>query len=371
MPFVSDRIQSMKNNEFSESKEAPVISIDVKHSTNSQFKSRFTFDVNNIQQTLQKEIIGQTDIIDQVVNMLHVVRADITEKNKPLYVALFLGPTGVGKTETVRVLADAIYKDKDAFSRIDMNTLAQEHYAAAITGAPPGYIGSKEGSTLFDEEKINGSFSKPGMVLFDEIEKADKTVIQSLLNVLDNGKMILSNGERTINFRNTMIFMTSNIAASQIIRWTDNSWTAKCRRFLQLLLPKNFGKSNKDILKRIIYTELEKEFAPEFINRIDDILIFNWLENETFDSILNKMIADLNKRIKNHNCKIILDDQAKRYILNKGFNRQYGARAMKRQLRQLLEVPLAKYLTELTYTDKEFDILISTTNNKLTFSKND
>ena len=368
MPFISDRLQNTNNNKAILNKEESILSTNTNSSV-SNYKSRFTFDVNEIQQKLQKEIIGQTEVIEQITSMLHVVRADITEKNKPLYVALFLGPTGVGKTETVRILAESIYKDKESFSRVDMNTLAQEHYAAAITGAPPGYIGSKDGSTLFDEEKLNGSFSKPGMVLFDEIEKADSSVIQSLLNVLDNGKMILANGEKTINFRNTMIFMTSNIAAKKIIRWTDDSWTAKCRRLFQYLLPRNIGKSSKEILKRTIYDELEKHFAPEFINRIDDVLIFNWLENETFESILNKMILDLNKRIKNHKCKVVLDEQAKQYILDKGFNRQYGARAMKRQLRNLLEVSLAKYLTELTYDEKEFEILVSANKNELTFSK--
>src|SRR5690606_32324507 len=125
--------------------------------------------------------------------------------------SLLLGPTGVGKTEVVRLIAEAIHGQPDAFCRIDMNTLAQEHYAAALTGAPPGYVGSKEGTTLFDAEAIAGTFSRPGIVLFDELEKASTEVLRSLLNVLDSGRLTLSGGGRTLDFRNCLIFMTSNV----------------------------------------------------------------------------------------------------------------------------------------------------------------
>ena len=153
----------------------------VKPTTNTQHASekqtvlgqpRFHFELQKVMQYLHDRIIGQEAALNEIEKMLHVVKADFSAPDRPLSVTLMLGPTGVGKTETVRLIAEAIYGRPDAFCRIDMNTLAQEHYAAAITGAPPGYVGSKEGHSLFDETAIAGSHTRPGIVLFDELEKA-------------------------------------------------------------------------------------------------------------------------------------------------------------------------------------------------------
>ena len=172
-----------------------------------------------------------------------------------------LGPTGVGKTETVRLIAEAIYGRPDAFCRIDMNTLAQEHYAAALTGAPPGYVGSKEGHSLFDETAIAGSHTRPGIMLFDELEKASSEVIRGLMNVLDTGKLTLTAGTKTIDFRNCMIFMTSNVGAQAAQQYLDklNLLPQKVQQLCLKRMP----------TQRIIEKVMQRKFDPEFLNRID------------------------------------------------------------------------------------------------------
>ena len=179
---------------------------------------RFTFEPAQVMALLRSRIVGQDAALAQMEGLLKVVKADIGERERPLSVNLFMGPTGVGKTEIVRLLAQALHGRADGFCRIDMHTLAQEHYAAALTGAPPGYVGSKEGISLFNSELIQGSYSRPGIVLFDELEKASQEVVRSLLGILENGQLTLAGGARTLDFRNSLIFMTSNIGAQQARR---------------------------------------------------------------------------------------------------------------------------------------------------------
>ncbi|WP_019243437.1 MULTISPECIES: AAA family ATPase [Bacillus] len=218
MPFINDKLEYYSNQIDKEKEQLELTEYTLqKENPLAKRPSRYVFQVEKVMDRLQKSIFGQENIMDKLEGMLRLVHADISANDRPLYVAMFLGPTGVGKTETIRILAESIYGNKEQFCRIDMNTLTQEHYAAALTGAPPGYVGSKEGHTLFDEEKIAGTFSKPGIVLFDEIEKADSHVIQTLLNVFDNGKMVISSGERTIDFRNSLIFMTATLVQKQFI----------------------------------------------------------------------------------------------------------------------------------------------------------
>lgn len=334
MPFMTDKLKSFETT--SDTTSLPV------HTDKKQreLKTRFTFQPDSVSEELRKRIFGQDHVLTRITDMLEFVYADITEKSRPLYVVMLLGPTGVGKTETVNLIAQSIYGDSQAYSRIDMNTLSQEHYAAAITGAPPGYIGSKEGATLFQEEKISGTFSKPGIILFDEVEKADRNVLQSLLNVFDNGKLILANGDRTIDFRNSIIFMTSNLGSKQILELADSRF----KKGSYKLRPSNWRKSDQEILQTIIKKELEKAFPPEFINRIDDTIIFNWLGKNDFEPVLDRQISDLNDRLKKHHCQVTLTPSAKTYIIKKGFDKQYGARSMKREIRKLIEIPLAKKL---------------------------
>ncbi|WP_100401061.1 AAA family ATPase [Bacillus sp. FJAT-44742] len=368
MPFINDKLKSYQsvnlNHEERLDEKYPY-----KASKISKMKTRFTFSPENVMHQLTRSIYGQHSMIEKVSDMMYVVHADITEKDRPLYVAMFLGPTGVGKTETVRVIAESIIGEKEGFSRIDMNTLAQEHYAAAMTGAPPGYVGSKEGHTVFNEEKIEGSFSKPGIVLFDEIEKADQSVTQSLLNVFDNGQMVLANGEKTLDFRNSMIFMTSNIGSRQIFEFAEDHFKAKWKRLLYRMNPTYWGKDENYVLQKIIHKQLEKQFPPEFINRIDDIIIFNWLGGEALEPMIDKITDELNKRLEKHHCRVELDDQTKEFLIKKGFDKQYGARAIKRLVRQYVEIPLGKVLREEEYTGQIVTYKAFVESNKITFKK--
>lgn len=346
MPFITDKLKDMTQRQAAS--EIP----EEETGDNKRLVTRFRFNVEDVCKHVRSKIYGQDETINRLEETLKIIWSDITEPYRPLYVALFLGPTGVGKTEMIRALAEAIHGNPEAFCRIDMNTLTQEHYAAALTGAPPGYVGSKEGSTLFDTALIEGSYSKPGIVLFDEMEKASDQVIYSLLNVMDNGMMVMTSGERKINFRNSMIFMTSNLGAEEIMGFADDSLKGALKRTTWNLSPKHWGQRKQNLLKTIVHSKLEERFSPEFINRFDDIFVFNWLEKNGLDQILGTLISSLNQRILKYNCRINLEDDAKEFLLKKGFDRKYGARNLKRTVRKYVEIPLASHLSNRLQQDR-------------------
>ena len=267
MPFINDRLAE-NHNSIAQAK------------PRAQFnrQSRFLFEPDKVMDLLRKRIVGQADVLAAMDNLLQTVKADISSEQRPLSVNLLIGPTGSGKTETVRVIAEAIHGSSDKLCRIDMNTLAQEHYTAALTGAPPGYVGSKEGQTLLDVEAIQGSFSKPGIVLFDELEKASNEVIRALLNILDTGKLKLASGTKDIDFRNTLVFMTSNVAAKK----TDlqSGWR---RWFLRPVVDES----------HLLDHALHERFDPEFLNRIDRTLSFQRLGEQSLPALLDIELAKL------------------------------------------------------------------------------
>ncbi|MDD1015888.1 AAA family ATPase [Pseudomonas rubra] len=306
----------------------------------SGLHSRFRFDVEAIMASLREEILGQDAALQLVQDMLQVIRADITDPRRPLFVALFLGPTGVGKTEIVRALARALHGDADAFCRVDMNTLSQEHYAAALTGAPPGYVGAKEGTTLLDQDKLEGSLGRPGIVLFDELEKASVEVTHALLNVFDNGMLTVASGERTYSFRNSLIFMTSNLAAREIQRYDErrSRWPGRW-------LPRPAASRHQDI-ERLVRDKLIGAFAPEFVNRIDSIVTFNWIEQPIVEQLVALELRRLNRRLTRHHCQLELEPALLQSLARSGFDRQFGARSLRRSLRSRLEVPLAQFLLD-------------------------
>lgn len=369
MPFINDKLNYYNEKtegqllESTESVERKVTAFMRKE------PSRYTFRVSDVMERLRGSIYGQEKVMENLEGMLNLVHADISEKDRPLYIGMFLGPTGVGKTETIRILAESIYGDKDQFCRIDMNTLSQEHYAAALTGAPPGYVGSKEGNTLFDEEKITGSFSKPGIVLFDEIEKADASVIQTLLNIFDNGKMVVSSGERTISFRNSLIFMTSNLGSKAIFDFAYQDFKSQLKRLIYRMRFSNWGQSHHSLLEKIIQNELEREYTPEFLNRIDDICVFNWLEGEPAFSIIDKNIEELNGRLKKHYYQVELETDAKSFLLDKGFSKQYGARSIRRVIRKYIEIPIAKQIQVGDQVEGSIRFLVTARHDDLVFTK--
>ncbi|TVT88103.1 MULTISPECIES: AAA family ATPase [unclassified Pseudomonas] len=294
---------------------------------------RFTFEPAQVMALLRSRIVGQEAALAQVERLLKVVKADIGERDRPLSVNLFMGPTGVGKTEIVRLLAQALHGRADGFCRIDMHTLAQEHYAAALTGAPPGYVGSKEGISLFNSELIQGSYSRPGIVLFDELEKASQEVVRSLLGILENGQLTLAGGTRTLDFRNSLIFMTSNIGAHQARRHRQR-FAQGWRRLLRV-----FVRGEAAVLEEALHGH----FEPEFLNRIDRILMFEPLDKRWLDALLDVELEKLNQRLAAHQRSLSMDASARAWLCRQ-HDARFGARALGRRVRVELEPAIAECL---------------------------
>ena len=340
MPFINDRLadterlrlETERRVEAGRDRSGASIAVGAP----AGIESRYRFDVDAIMAAIHREILGQDDALATVERMLRIVRADISDPHRPLHTALFLGPTGVGKTELVRALARSLHGDAEAFCRVDMNTLSQEHYAAALTGAPPGYVGSKEGTTLLDQERLEGSLRKPGIVLFDELEKASDEVVEALLNVFDNGLLTVASGERTYSFRNTLVFMTSNLGARRLQRDAERR-----QRFPgRWLLPG----PQRERQYRLVERELLGRFAPEFVNRIDSISVFQWLDGDTLNELVDLELARLNRRLEKHRVELHLTEPVHRQVREAGYDRKFGARAMRRAMRHIVEAPLAEYL---------------------------
>ena len=341
MPYLTDKLNDAERRRADRealAAESATALLSEAEPTGVNLQSRYSFDVASVMGVVRHEVRGQSKALESIERMLKVVRADIADPRRPPFTALFMGPTGVGKTETIRALARGLYGDADAFCRIDMNTLSQEHYSAALTGAPPGYVGAKEGSTIFDQELLEGSRGRPGIMLFDEVEKASPEVTQALLNVFDNGQMTVASGERVYNFRNTIVFMTSNLGARDLYWHQERfkgglGWWRALRERL-----------TGDDLDKVMQNRLNEHFSPEFVNRIDNVTVYNWIEREMVEELVNMEVERLNRRLQKHHCALRLDKQASSELAKRGYDRQYGARALRRVIRSHVEVPFADYL---------------------------
>ncbi len=276
---------------------------------------------------IKNYIIGQDDAIKKIVKSIQRNRAGLKDPNKPIGTFVFLGPTGVGKTQLAKILTEYIYDNKDALIRIDMSEYMEKFAVSRLIGAPPGYVGYEEGGQL--SEKVR---RKPySVVLLDEIEKAHPDVFHILLQVLDEGILTDSLG-RKIDFKNTIIIMTSNVGTRQLMDYGKGvGFNTKAKE------------SSKDKhAKSIIENALKKTFAPEFLNRIDDVILFNQLTKEHIAEIINIELKDLFKRVYDLGYKIKLSPAAKNFLIDKGYDPKFGARPLKRALQKYLEDPMAE-----------------------------
>jgi ATP-dependent Clp protease ATP-binding subunit ClpC len=278
---------------------------------------------------LMGRVIGQEEAIKKVVKAIQRNRAGLKDPNRPIGSFIFLGPTGVGKTQLAKILSKYLFDSDDALIRIDMSEYMEKFAVSRLIGAPPGYVGYEEGGQL--TEKVR---RKPySVVLLDEIEKAHPDVFNLLLQVLDDGQLTDSLG-RKIDFKNSIIIMTSNIGSRQLKEFGQGvgfSTTAKVA-------------SATDHEKGVIESALKKAFAPEFLNRIDDVIMFNSLSKENINQIIDIELAQLYKRIEAMGYKIKLEESARDYIVEKGFDANFGARPLKRAIQKYVEDPLAEHI---------------------------
>ncbi len=263
----------------------------------------------HLEENLGKRVIGQEEALHLVSDAIMKARSGIKDPNRPIGSFIFLGPTGVGKTEVARSLAYELFDDEKHMVRIDMSEYMEKFSVSRLIGSPPGYVGYEEGGQLTEAVRRNPY----SIVLFDEIEKAHPEVLNLLLQILDDGRVTDSNG-RTVDFKNTIIIMTSNLGSDHILE------------------------GNKDLVMK----ELQQTFRPEFINRIDEIIVFKPLTKDVVRKILDKIIRDIEHRLEDRDLHIILTDKAKDYILNRGYDPNYGARPLKRFVSRSLESMLAK-----------------------------
>ena len=265
----------------------------------------------HLEDNLKLRVKGQDDALKLISEAIIRARAGIKDPNKPIGSFIFLGPTGVGKTEVAKSLAHELFDDERHMIRIDMSEYMESHSVSRLVGAPPGYIGYDEGGQLTEAVRRNPY----SIILFDEIEKAHKDVFNILLQILDDGRITDSQG-RTVDFKNTIIIMTSNLGSEYIL---DNN-------------------INKE---ELINSELHRTFKPEFINRIDEIIIFNSLNKDIVYQILDKIISDIEKRLSDKRIKIVLTNKAKEYIIENSYDEEFGARPIKRYVSRNLETLLA------------------------------
>ena len=269
--------------------------------------------VLNLEENMKLRVKGQDEALKLVSDAIIRSRSGIKDENRPIGSFIFLGPTGVGKTEVARTLAYELFDDEKHMVRIDMSEYMESHSVSRLIGAPPGYVGYDEGGQLTEKVRRNPY----SIVLFDEIEKAHRDVLNILLQILDDGRITDGHG-RVVDFKNTIIIMTSNIGSQYVLD----------------------GKVDEDMMN----AELKNYFRPEFLNRIDEIIVFNALSKKVIYEILDKLVDDLNKKIKHQRISISLTEKAKEFIVENGYDHNYGARPLKRYLSKNLETLLAKKL---------------------------
>ena len=309
----------------------------------------------HIEDIIHKRVVGQNEGVNAVAKAIRRARAGLKDPKRPIGSFLFLGPTGVGKTELARSLAEAIFGDESAMIRFDMSEYMEKHTVSRMLGAPPGYIGYDEGGLLTDAVR-----RKPyAVILLDEIEKAHPDIFNILLQVLDDGRLTDSQG-RTVDFKNTVIIMTSNAGAFKLQPQKTNT----------MGFAVNEDKQIKQNAKKIVMDEVKRQFKPEFLNRIDEIIIFEPLTDKELTQIVTLLLNDVQKRLAEMDIELIIKDEVKSYLLKHGTDTIYGARPLKRAVQRYLQDPLAEQLLQKNIKSMQ-KIIVDCVEDKLTFKVDD
>jgi len=307
----------------------------------------------NLEEILHKRVIGQDQAVSALSSAVRRARVGLKDPRKPIGSFIFVGPTGVGKTHLAKSLAEALFGDEDAVIRVDMSEYMEKHSVSKLIGSPPGYVGYDEGGQL--TEKVR---RRPySVLLFDEIEKAHPDVFNVLLQLLDDGRLTDSKG-RVVDFKNTVVIMTSNVGAS----------TLKKQKTLGFAAPSNVEKAEYEKMKENITEELKRTFRPEFLNRIDEVIVFHPLGEEHIKKIVDIMIKDLEKKLERLNLNLEITDEAKEFIGKEGFDPSFGARPLERAIRKLVEDQLSEEMLKGNISRND-TILIGFDGEKLTFTK--
>src|SRR5699024_2373459 len=279
----------------------------------------------NLESILHDRVIGQNEAMQSISKAVRRARAGLKDPKRPIGSFIFLGPTGVGKTELAKALSETLFGEDDAMIRVDMSEYMEKHSVARLVGSPPGYVGYDDGGQLTEQVR-----RKPySLILFDEIEKAHPDVFNMLLQVLDDGRLTDSTG-RTVDFRNTVIVMTSNVGATEL---RDNKFVG-------------FGSTEQsedyETIRNTMMKELKNTFRPEFINRVDDIIVFHSLEKEHLEEIVSLMIDDLNARLEDRNVHVELTSDAVTALVDDGYDKEFGARPLSRSIQKNVEDTLSE-----------------------------
>ncbi len=307
----------------------------------------------NLEKILHERVIGQEEAVSSIARAVRRARVGLKDPNRPIGSFIFLGPTGVGKTELSKALAVAMFGSEKSMIRIDMSEYMEKHTVSRLIGSPPGYVGYDEGGQLTEAVRRNPY----SVVLFDEIEKAHPDVFNVLLQILEDGRLTDGKG-KTVNFKNTIIIMTSNVGAS----------TIKKQKTVGFSIAQDATAEEYDLMKENIMEELKRSFRPEFINRIDDIIVFHSLTSDDLDKITRLMLDEVSKRIAEREIYLSFSDETTAFMTKSGFDTAYGARPLRRAITKELEDTLSEEMLK-GIIQKGDEVLVNVEDGKLVFKK--
>jgi ATP-dependent Clp protease ATP-binding subunit ClpC len=308
----------------------------------------------HMEKRIHERMVNQDEAVTAIAEAIRRSRAGLKDPRRPIGSFIFLGPTGVGKTELARTLARFLFDDENAMVRLDMSEYQERHTVSRLIGAPPGYIGYDEGGQLTEAVR-----RRPyRVILLDEVEKAHPEVFNSLLQILDDGRLTDGHG-RTVDFKNTVVIMTSNVGAELIRRQMSLGFAAKKETKAEKL--------DYDAMKERILAEMKKTFRPEFINRIDEIIVFHQLTEEQLRQIVDLLVKDLQERLSDRKLLVELSDKAKSWLVKEGYDPVYGARPLRRAIERYVENPLSSRLLQGEFNEGD-TVMVDLGDKGLTFT---